>query len=49
MVQASLRKVPYEGDEISYLLEQKPVKNLNLRMYLSLLVFQCLPKKWMHL
>lgn len=33
MVQASLRKVPYEGDEISYLLEQKPVKNLNLRIH----------------
>lgn len=33
MVQTSLRKVPYEDGEISYLLEQKPVKNLNLRIH----------------
>ena len=33
MVQKSLRRVPYKNGEIVYLLEQKSVQNLNLRIH----------------
>ena len=39
MVQTSLRIVSCEIGEISYLLERKPVKNLNLRIHKDCRVF----------
>ena len=36
---AQARTVLYENNEIHYLLEQKPVKNLNLRIHKDCMVY----------